>query len=134
MSYEIDYNYNGVLKTLYEKLAEICENVYTSNRPLAVPEQMQEFAVVSVPGQMRARVHGGGYGAVSTYCTIELYVKLRKGGQENLVRIDELTKSVLRLFPISNDIMAASRPMLVLRGSDGLGFSAVLISAELLIK
>lgn len=74
------------------------------------------------------------FGNIRTYCTIEIYVRQKKGGAEDLGKMDSLVWKVLSLFPISDKAITASNPKLTLKGSDGLGFSATLIRADLVIK
>lgn len=134
MAYTEDFNISGALNSLYDKAREVSSNVFTGGRPTATPEQMTEFVVVSIPSRMESSTLGGGYGVTQGYCNIEVFVKLRKGGVENLTKLDSMLKDVLDLFPINDETIMASRPTVMLRGNDGLGFSAVLVRAELVIK
>lgn len=134
MSYEVDLRFEEALKSLYDAGKYVCENVFTGDRPAAVPKQMEEFIVVSIPGTLESTVCGGGYGNVPTYCNIEIYVRLKKGGSEDIPRMNSICRSLLEMFPISDNAIKATRPRLMLKGNDGLGFSASLIRAELLIK
>ena len=83
MSYIEDFNVGKVLQSIYGLGAQICNNVYTGNRPQATPEQMKEFIVVSVPGRLESSTYGGGYGATQTYCNVEVFVKLKKNGNKD---------------------------------------------------
>lgn len=134
MAYTEDFNISGALGSLYNSAKTVSQNVFTGGRPTATPEQMTDFVVVSIPSRMESSTFGGGYGVTPSYCNIEVYVKLRKGGVENLTKLDSMLKQILDLFPINNEMILASRPTVMLRGNDGLGFSAVLVRAELIIK
>lgn len=134
MAYTDDFNVSGALRSLYDKAREVSNNVFTGGRPQAVPEQMNEFLVVSIPSRLESSTIGGGYGVTQAFCNIEVYVKLRKGGVENLTKLDSMLKKVLGLFPIDNETIIATKPTVALRGNDGLGFSAVLVRADLVIK
>ena len=134
MSYKNDYNIGDVMQSLYGLGEQISKNVFTGNRPQATPEQMSDFVVVSIPSRLESSTYGGGYGVMPSYCNIEIYVKLRKSGQENLKKINEMLNSLLGKIPFSDEVIQLSRPIVMLRGNDGLGFSAVLVRADLILK
>jgi hypothetical protein len=134
MIYKEDFKIGEVLQSLYGLGAQICNNVYTGNRPQATPEQMKEFIVVSVPSRLDSSTYGGGYGTTKTYCNIEIFVKLKKSGHEDLNKLDNLLGNLINKLPYSSEIIQITNPQIMLRGNDGLGFSAVLVRAELLIK
>lgn len=134
MGYEQDFKYKDALKSLFDAAKTVSENVFTNDRPAAVPKQMDNFIVVSLPGLLSSMTYGSGFGNIRTYCTIEIYVRQKKGGSEDLGKMDSLVGKVLSLFPISDKAITAFNPKLTLKGSDGLGFSATLIRADLVIK
>lgn len=134
MSYERDYRIKDVLQSLYGLGKEVSNNVFTNGRPQAVPEQMKDFVVVSLPSRLESGTYGGGYGNIPTFCNIEIYVKLKKSGVENLDKLQTMVDLLLSKFPYTDDMIQAARPTVLLRGNDGLGFSAVLVRAELLLK
>ena len=134
MSYREDYHVKEVLQSLYGLGKLISNQVYTGNRPQATPEQMKDFVVVSVPSRLESSTYGGGYGVTSGYCNIEIFVKLKKSGVEDANKLESLLGDLLDLFPYNDEVMQLTRPVVALRGNDGLGFSAVLVRAELLIK
>ena len=134
MSYREDFKVRDALQSLYGLGKLISDHVFTGNRPQATPEQMKDFVVVSIPSRMEASTYGGGYGVTSGYCNIEVYAKLKKSGLEDVNKMDEMVGEMLDIFPYKDGIIQLSRPQVMLRGNDGLGFSAVLIRAELVIK
>lgn len=134
MGYEQDFKYKDALKSLFDAARSVSENVFMNDRPEAVAKQMNDFIVVSLPGLLSAMTYGSGFGNIRTYCTFEVYVRRKKGGSEDLERMDTVVGEILSLFPISDDCIIASTPKLTLKGSDGLGFSATLIRADLVIK
>ncbi len=134
MGYEQDFKYKDALKSLFDAARAVSENVFMNDRPEAVAKQMNDFIVVSLPGLLSAMTYGSGFGNIRTYCTFEVYVRRKKGGSEDLERMDTVVGEILSLFPISDDCIIASTPKLTLKGSDGLGFSATLIRADLVIK
>lgn len=134
MGYEQDFKYKDALRSLFDAARAVSENVFMNDRPEAVAKQMNDFIVVSLPGLLSAMTYGSGFGNIRTYCTFEVYVRRKKGGSEDLERMDTVVGEILSLFPISDDCIIASTPKLTLKGSDGLGFSATLIRADLVIK
>lgn len=134
MGHGQDFKYKDALRSLFDTCKTVTGNVYVNDRPAATPGQMEEFIVVSLPGQMSSATYGSGFGNVRTYCTLESYVRLKKSGVEDVDRQSVMVGKLLSLFPISNGSITASRPRVVLKGADGLGFSAVLIRADLRIK
>lgn len=134
MGYEQDFKYKDALKSLFDAAKTVSENVFTNDRPAAVPKQMDNFIVVSLPGLLSSMAYGSGFGNIRTYCTIEVYVRQKKGSAEDLEQMDTIVGDILSLFPISDNFISASNPKLTLKGNDGLGFSATLIRTDLVIK
>ena len=134
MSYAEDFKVREVLQSLYGLGKLISDYVFTGNRPQATPEQMDNFVVVSVPSRLASSTYGGGFGVTSGYCNIEIYVKLKKSGMEDVNKLDGMTKELLSIMPYQDEVIRLSRPQVMLKGTDGLGFSAVLVRAELLIN
>ena len=134
MSYAEDFKVREVLQSLYGLGKLISDYVFTGNRPQATPEQMDNFVVVSVPSRLASSTYGGGFGVTSGYCNIEIYVKLKKSGMEDVSKMDAMTKELLSIMPYQDEVIRLTRPQVMLKGTDGLGFSAVLVRAELLIN
>ena len=134
MSYKEDFKVKDALQSLYGLGKLISDHVFTGNRPQATPEQMKDFVVVSIPSRLETSTYGSGYGATFGYCNIEIYIKLKKSGLEDVNKMDEMVGEMLGIFPYKDETIQLSRPQVMLRGNDGLGFSATLIRAELLIK
>ena len=134
MVYEQDFKYKDALKSLFDTAKTVSENVFTNDRPAAVSKQMDNFIVVSLPGLLSSMTYGSGFGNIRTYCTIEVYVRQKKGGAEDLEQMDTIVGDFLSLFPISDNLISASNPKMTLKGNDGLGFSATLIRTDLVIK
>ena len=131
---EQDFKYKDALKSLFDMAKTVSDNVFTNDRPAAVPKQMDNFIVVSLPGLLSSMTYGSGFGNIRTYCTIEVYVRQKKGGAEDLEQMDTIVGDILSLFPISDNFISVSNPKLTLKGNDGLGFSATLIRTDLVIK
>ena len=134
MSYREDFKVRGALQSLYGLGKLISDHVFTGNRPQATPEQMKDFVVVSIPSRMESSTYGGGYGVTSGFCNIEVYVKLKKSGMEDVNKMSEKIDDIISMMPYRDDVIHLTHPTVMLRGNDGLGFSAALIRTELLIK
>lgn len=134
MSYREDFKVKDALQSLYGLGKLISDYVFTGNRPQATPEQMKDFVVVSIPTRLESSTYGGGYGVTSGYCNIEIYVKLKKSGMEDVNQMASMIEDILEMFPYNDESIQLSRPQIMLRGNDGLGFSATLIRAEIVIK
>lgn len=134
MSYREDFKVKDALQSLYGLGKLISDYVFTGNRPQATPEQMKEFVVVSIPSRLESSTYGGGYGVTSGYCNIEIYVKLKKNGMEDANKMDDMVGDMLDMIPYHDNIIQLSQPKIMLKGNDGLGFSAVLVRAELVIR
>lgn len=70
----------------------------------------------------------------SGYCNIEIFVKLKAKGMENQPKMSKMLDSLLEALPYNDAVVQVSKPVVALRGSDGLGFSAVLVRTEIFIK
>lgn len=134
MSYKKDFNISDAMKSVYGLGKLVSDNVFTGNRPQAMPEQMQDFVVVSIPNRLESSTYGGGYGVTSGYCNIEIFVKLKAKGMENQPKISKMLDNLLDALPYTDNVVQVSKPTVALRGSDGLGFSAVLVRTEIIIK
>ena len=134
MSYREDFKVRDALQSLYGLGKLVSDYVFTGNRPQATPEQMKEFVVVSIPSRLESLTCGGGYGVTSGYCNIEVYVRLKKSGMEDVAKMDEMVGDLLDMLPYQDEFILLTKPKVMLRGSDGLGFGAVLIRTELVIK
>lgn len=134
MSYTTDYDIKKIMQSLYGLGKQISSHVYTGNRPQAITEQVSDFVIVSISNRLSSTTYGGGYGVVPSMCNIEIFVKLKKSGAENIDKLNTMLNSLLSNFPYSDSTLQLARPTVMLRGNDGLGFSAVLVRAELLVK
>ena len=115
MSYKEDFKVKDALQSLYGLGKLTSDYVFTGSRPQATPEQMKDFVVVSIPTRIEPSTCGSGYGMMKGYCNIEIYVKLKKSGMED----------VNKMAAMIDEILEAMQDML---GSDfvvGVSFSGV---------
>lgn len=134
MSYTDDFKIKDALQSLYGLGKLISNNVYTGNRPQATPDQMKDFVVVSIPSTLESATYGSGFGIAPSYCNFEIFVKLKKGGFEDLNKVDNMLNGLFDIIPFKDEVIQITNPKVKLKGNDGLGFSAVLVRAELLLK
>jgi len=134
MSYKEDFKIKDAMQSLYSLGKIASTNVFTGSRPQAVPEQMKDFVVVNIVGSVSSSTYGGGYGMSSGYCSFEIYARLKKGGMEDQNKMEKMLSDIIGQLPYSDNVLQISRPSVMLKGNDGLGFSAMLIRAELSIK
>lgn len=128
-----DFRQKDILQLLVSEMKNISENVFTSNRPKSVTEDMQEFIVVSLPNMMYRKTYGEGYGVSSSYIRIEIYVR-DVNGVEWVAKLDSIKERIVARFPIVTDFITISRPRVVLSGDDGYGFHVWNIQASFITK
>lgn len=87
---------------LYTQLSSVVDVVYVNHSPTSVPVKHNSYAIVSSGGSFTKR---GSY--KRSYGHIYLYVRNKKSGVENTVKIDDLSNRALMLFPIVTDYFSA---------------------------
>ena len=124
-----DFEYQRLLKVLYDAVLLVSANRYLCNRPKSVSDKIDDFVVVDVPYSIQSVVYGSGFGTCYTICKITLYVRERDG-QLNVLKMDGMVGALEDIFPVTLDGFIVSRPRVVLKGSDGYGFHAVVIQCD----
>lgn len=121
----------AILKDMKERLSEVCPNVFVGGRPTSTKEEMKEFLVVSMPYSVRDK---GAW--QNTYFRVEIYVKDKSQGVQNIARLDALSNKLVSLFPMVGlkGRYKASKPFLNLTGRDGLGFTVWNLQNTLLVN
>lgn len=128
-----DFKHKEILQTLVSEMKNISANVFTSNRPKSVTEDMQEFIVVSLPNMMYRKTYGEGYGLTASYIRIEIYVR-DVNGVEWVAKLDSIKEQIVARFPIVTDFITISNPRVALTGDDGYGFHVWNIQASFITK
>lgn len=126
-----DFRFKDILVAMRDALQDVCPTIYTSERPKAVGENVNEFIVISLPVMLYNKTYGTGFGMTSSYARIKIYVR-DYNGLEMTARLDELIGQVVDKFPIVRDFITMIRPRVVLSGSDGYGFHVATIQASFL--
>lgn len=128
-----DFRLKDILAAMRDTFKDVCPNIFTSDRPKTVNENMDTFIVISLPVMLYNKTYGTGYGMTSSYARIEIFVK-DKNGLEQTAKLDNYIQQIVGKFPISNDFITISRPRVVLSGSDGYGFHVATIQASFITK
>lgn len=128
-----DFRLKDILVVMHDTFKDVCPNIYTSNRPKVINENIDAFIVISLPVMLYNKTYGKGYGMVSSYSRIEIYVK-DYNGLEQIAKLDALVNKCIDKFPIDNNLITISRPRVVLSGADGYGFHVATIQASFLTK
>lgn len=112
-----------LLQALNDLVMDISPNVFISTRPSAVSESMEDFIILRLPQGIRQ--------PADTYqlTTGQIVVFARdiESDLENTIRLEEMQKAVVELFPIRDNRFLATQPILLYGGTDGLGFHSLII-------
>ena len=124
------YKREAVLESLYTKAKTVCDNVFTSSRPVAT-DKMDSFIVVRLPQGIDpyADTHN------IAYVQFVSFVRDRQGGVERADVMEEMIDGISALFPFNDSLMSCNDTPLVLdTKSDGMGFHSTIIQFKIVIK
>lgn len=119
-----------MLLDLCTKVQTVCENVFTSSRPVAT-DKMDRFVVVRFSNGIRpyADTHNVAY--VQANC----FVRDRQGGIENVDVMEDMVDGIVGLFPLDDELVSCSgNPIVLDTKSDGMGFHSTIIQFIAVIK
>lgn len=123
------YQRKAVIEQLYNAVADISENRFISTRPSAISDKLEDFILIRLPQAIQQ--------PASTYQTtigqFVVFARDKRNTGENCARLEELQQQITSLFPISNSLFIASRPIILYGGSDGLGFHSLIIQFDIRI-
>lgn len=124
------YKREAVLESLYTKAKTVCDNVFTSSRPVAT-EKMDSFIVVRLPQGIDPYADTHNIAYVQFVC----FVRDRQGGVERADVMEEMIDGISALFPFNDSLMSCNDTPLVLdTKSDGMGFHSTIIQFKIVIK
>lgn len=123
------YYISEVLETVCTAMSAISGHVFSEHRPMATNKQMEDFIVVSLPTTIDDQ---NAY--QKTTLRIELAAKDKATGISDTVRLQEMLNQLAGMFPIVERRFSAISPRIVLKGSDGLGFTIWNVQAVLIIN
>lgn len=126
------------IEVAYNAVKGVVDKVYL-DRPKTVGEEINEYAIVSVPSYVSNREMNpdGDLDYYVTTVNIDLFVKDRISSkatnQKYITRLDDIQKRVLALFPIvdSEKSVMIHRPRVIWSGSDSDSWHYISISARL---
>ena len=120
----------SILEEITGMLAGISENVTAGNRKSASQEQMKDFIVVSFPTNIPENKV-----VQRTTIRFDLAARNTVNGLEDTPKLQSMLDAVIALFPIHPSLRyTVTKPTVVAKGDDGLGFSHWLINAEIQIN
>lgn len=129
MSHVTQYHIAEVLQEVCTQMKDVSANVFPESRPSATQQQMSDFIVVSLPVLIDDQ-----NAFQRTTLRIEIFVKNRASGVAYTKRLQELLNATIGKFPIATKRFSATAPRLLLKGADGLGFTAWNVQAKLIIN
>lgn len=121
---------SSILEEITGMLAGISDNVFAESRPSAFQDQMQDFIVVSFPSDIPdSNV------VQDTTLRIDLAARKEQNGLGKPPKLQRMLDAVTALFPIHPSLRyTVTKPTVVAKGDDGLGFSHWLINADIQIN
>lgn len=126
-----NYNIGELSKVLYQAMAGVSTNIFTS-RPETVPTAMMDFVVVSFPTRIYDRL-----GIGNTTCRVSVYARnkvINNITYEDITKLQTLQNAVYTRLPITNTICLIDNPVPVWGGNDKLGFHCLHIQLDVTIK
>lgn len=126
-----NYNIGELSKVLYQAMAGVSTNIFTS-RPETVPTAMMDFVVVSFPTRIYDRL-----GIGNTTCRVSVYARnkvINNITYEDITKLQTLQNAVYARLPITNTICLIDNPVPVWGGNDKLGFHCLHIQLDVTIK
>lgn len=129
MSHVTRYYIKEVLEEVCQRLSNISGHVFPEHRPSATGEQMNDFIVVSLPVSIEDQ-----NAWQKTTLRIEIAARNRIQGVAHTKKLQEMLDGVTGKFPIVTERFSAVRPLPVLKGDDGLGFTIWNIQARLIVN
>lgn len=112
-----------------EKMQGVSNNVYAIHRPTAASEQMKDMVVVSLGSTV---IDEGPY--QTTDLRVDIVVRDKGQNISDMARLQEMSDAAFDLFPINEGRFRLTRPRLMLKGSDGEGFTVWIVYANVVIN
>jgi hypothetical protein len=125
-----NYNIGELSKVLYQAMAGVSTNIFTS-RPETVSTAMMDFVVVSFPTRIYDRL-----GIGNTTCRVSVYARNKVVNNityEDITKLQTLQNAVYARLPITNTICLIDNPVPVWGGNDKLGFHCLHIQLDVTI-
>lgn len=114
----IQYYTKELLELAYSAMGDVSENVFAEQRPMAIPAQIDDMVVVSIPYGFRNK------NVLQTaLLRVELIVRNKENGVVNVEKLQDMLDMVTGMMPLKEGRFFISSPTLALRGDDGAGFT-----------
>nr|DAN34398.1 MAG TPA: hypothetical protein [Caudoviricetes sp.] len=132
------------LKTLYFGIAKavkgVCEQGYYQDRPASVKDRPDNYIVINLPTSIYNNELGerGEYNDYSTTVVFEIYVRdIVSASNPNCIDVktmDDKVRTLLNVFPITNEDFKVTDPQITIQTSDKSGFHVTFIQGQLRTK
>lgn len=129
MAHVTRYYISDILEEVCTSVTDVSGNVYPEHRPGAVQEQMEDMVVVSLPVSWNDQ-----NAWQSTTMRFELMARNRANGVAYTRRLQEMTDTLMAKFPIKGERFSVTKPRVVMKGDDGLGFTVWFVQAKLIVN
>lgn len=124
------YKRKEVLEALYTMAKRVSNNVFTSSRPMA-HDKLDDFIVIRLPQGITPYADTHNISYVQMVC----YVRDRKGGVENVNKMETMIDGIVTQLPFGDSLMSNNDTPIVLDAkSDGMGFHSTIIQFKIVIK
>lgn len=129
MAHVTRYYINDILEDVCTNVTDVSGNVFPEHRPSTTQKQMEDMVVVSLP------VSWDDQNAYqSTTMRFELMARNRANGVSYTKRLQEMTDTLMEKFPLKGIRYSVTKPRVIMKGDDGLGFTVWFVQAKLIVN
>lgn len=123
------YYISDILEDVCANVTDVSSNVFPEHRPSTTQKQMEDMVVVSLPVSWEDQ---NAY--QSTTMRFELMARNRANGVSYTKRLQEMTDILMEKFPLKGIRYSVTKPRVVMKGDDGLGFTVWFVQARLIVN
>lgn len=123
------YYISDILEDVCANVTDVSSNVFPEHRPSTTQKQMEDMVVVSLPVSWEDQ---NAY--QSTTMRFELMARNRANGVSYTKRLQEMTDMLMEKFPLKGIRYSVTKPRVVMKGDDGLGFTVWFVQARLIVN
>lgn len=123
------YYISDILEDVCANVTDVSSNVFPEHRPSTTQKQMEDMVVVSLPVSWEDQ---NAY--QSTTMRFELMARNRANGVSYTKRLQEMTDMLMEKFPLKGIRYSVTKPRVVMKGDDGLGFTVWFVQAKLIVN
>lgn len=123
------YYISDILEDVCANVTDVSSNVFPEHRPSTTQKQMEDMVVVSLPVSWEDQ---NAY--QSTTMRFELMARNRANGVSYTKRLQEMTDILMEKFPLKGIRYSVTKPRVVMKGDDGLGFTVWFVQAKLIVN